>query len=47
MHLDHLPPRYRPTTKPTTTYKPPSLLFICLAVAPFALLVAYTFANLL
>jgi hypothetical protein len=46
MHLNHLPPRYRPTTKPPTT-KPPSLLLIYLTVSPFALLIAYTFANLI
>jgi hypothetical protein len=46
MHLDHLPPRYRPQPK-HPAYKPPALFVICLTVSPFALLIAYTFANLI
>ena len=46
MHLSKLPPRYRPRIAPAPATRHPSLFIICLCVSPFALLIAYTFANL-
>ena len=48
MHLDKLPPRYRPRiAQQSTNYRPPSLPMICLGVAPFSLFAAYLAFKLL